>query len=145
MYTYDPAGQIIIVWPEFECLLTRFFVYWGNKIVPLNKGFCIDNWHWQFLTHYVHWDFDSKNTSHLRFLQEPFILDVCKPLKEKLKKFYVGPRRYSHLSILESHGQARINLKKKLGYNINFLSIWPFMRHPCFPTIKVSKVSFFLS
>ena len=40
-----------------------------------------------------------------------FILDVCKPLKKKLKIFYVGPRRYSHLSVLESHGQARINLK----------------------------------
>ena len=30
-------------------------------------------------------------------------------------------------------------------YNIYFLSTWPFMHHPCFPTEKVSKVAFFLS
>ena len=29
------------------------------------------------------------------------------------------------------------------GYNINYLSIWPFMCHSCFPTEKVSKVAFF--
>ena len=30
-------------------------------------------------------------------------------------------------------------LKIFFGYNINYLSIWPFMRHPCFPTRKASK------
>ena len=34
---------------------------------------------------YVDWDFNGKNTSHLRFLQKPFILDVGKPLKKKWK------------------------------------------------------------
>ena len=39
---------------------------------------------------------------------------------------------------------GRINLIFFLGYNIYFLSIWPFMSHPCFPTKKVSKVAFFI-
>ena len=29
-----------------------------------------------------------------------------------------------------------------LGYDINYLSIWPFMGHPWFPTRKASKLSF---
>ena len=92
--------------------------------------------------HYVYRDFNSKSTSHFQFLLKPFILDVCRPLKKKLTIFYVGPRRYSHLSVLESQGQARINLKFFLGYNITFLSIWPFMRHPCFPPKRSQKCHF---
>ena len=34
------------------------------------------------------------------------------------------------------------DLKKFLGYDINYLSIWPFMCHPWFPTRKASKLSF---
>jgi len=39
---------------------------------------------------------------------------------------------------------GRINLKKNLGYDIKYLSIWAFMRYPCFLTEKVSKVTFIL-
>ena len=35
-----------------------------------------------------------------------------------------------------------INLKIFLGYDINYLSIWPFMGHPWFPTRKASKLIF---
>ena len=62
--------------------------------------------------------------------------------ENKLKIFYVGPWRYPHLSVLESHGQARINLKFFLGYKINFLSIWPLMRPPCFPPKRSQKWHF---
>ena len=34
------------------------------------------------------------------------------------------------------------DLKKILGYDINYLSIWPFMCHPWFPTRKASKLTF---
>ena len=34
------------------------------------------------------------------------------------------------------------DLKIFLGYDINYLSIWPFMRHPWFPTRKASKLIF---
>ena len=34
------------------------------------------------------------------------------------------------------------NLKIFLGYDINYLSIWPFMRHPWFSTRKASKLTF---
>ena len=37
---------------------------------------------------------------------------------------------------------GRIKLKKKLGYDIKYLSIWAFMRYPCFLTQKVSKGTF---
>ena len=36
----------------------------------------------------------------------------------------------------------RINLKIFLGYDFNYLSIWPFMGHPWFPTRKASKLTF---
>ena len=34
------------------------------------------------------------------------------------------------------------NLKIFLGHHINYLSIWPFMCHPWFPTRKASKLTF---
>ena len=34
------------------------------------------------------------------------------------------------------------DLKIFLGFDINYLSIWPFMRHPWFPTRKASKLIF---
>ena len=37
---------------------------------------------------------------------------------------------------------GRINLKICLGYDMNYLSIGPFMRHPWFPTRKASKLTF---
>jgi hypothetical protein len=39
---------------------------------------------------------------------------------------------------------GRINLKFFWGYDIKYLSIWAFMRYPCFLTEKVSKVTFIL-
>ena len=33
-------------------------------------------------------------------------------------------------------------LKKFFGYDINYLSIWPFIGHPWFPTRKASKLRF---
>ena len=41
-----------------------------------------------------------------QFLQKPFILDKCMPLKKKIKIFNDRLQRYSHLSVLESRGQA---------------------------------------
>ena len=41
----------------------------------------------------------------------------------------------SILSVLRCTWTGRINLKIFLGYDINYLSIWPFMCHPWFPTI----------
>ena len=47
-----------------------------------------------------------------------------------------------HFIRFEMHMDGRINLKILLGYHINFLSIWPFMHHPWFPTRKSSKLTF---
>ena len=38
---------------------------------------------------------------------------------------------------------GQINLKILLGYSINYLSIWPFMHYPWFPTRKASKTTIF--
>ena len=48
----------------------------------------------------------------------------------------------STLSVLRCTWTSRINLKIFLGYNINYLSIWPFMCHTWFPTRKASKLTF---
>ena len=44
--------------------------------------------------------------------------------------------------VLRCTWTGRINLKICLGYDINYLSIWPFMRHPWFPSRKASKLTF---
>ena len=48
----------------------------------------------------------------------------------------------STLSVLRCTWTGQINLKIFLGYDINYLSIWPFMCHPWFPTRKTSKLTF---
>ena len=47
-----------------------------------------------------------------------------------------------HIIRFEMRMDRRINLKIFLGYDINYLSIWPFMHHPWFPTRKASKLIF---
>ena len=49
---------------------------------------------------------------------------------------------WSTLSIFKCTWPSRINLKTFLEYDISYLSIWPFMRHPGFPTTKASKLTF---
>ena len=59
------------------------------------------------------------------------------------KKFFRGGFFFkSTLSVLRCTWTGRINLKIFLGYHINYLSIWPFMCHPWFPTRKASKLTF---
>ena len=48
----------------------------------------------------------------------------------------------STLSVLRCTWTGRINLKIFLGYHINYLSSWPFMCHPWFPTRKASNLTF---
>ena len=64
---------------------------------------------------------------------------------EKKCKFFFSRWLFffkSTLSVLRCTWTGRINLKIFLGYDINYLSIWPFMRHPWFPTRKASKLTF---
>ena len=89
------------------------------------------------------WDFNSKNTGHFQFLQKLFILDVCK-LKKKIENFLSGTHEIIPFIRFEIAWTGQINLKKNLGHDIKYLSIWAFMSYPCFPTEKVSKVTFIL-
>ena len=47
-----------------------------------------------------------------------------------------------HIIHFEIWDLRSIDLKIFLGYDINYLSIWPFMCHPWFPTRKASKLTF---
>ena len=70
------------------------------------------------------------------------LLDESIEKKCKKKNFHGGLFFKSTLSILRCTWTGRTNLKILLGYNINYLNIWPFMRHPWFPTRKASKLKF---
>ena len=63
---------------------------------------------------------------------------------EKIFRFFFSRWLFfkSTLSVLRCTWTGWINLKIFLGYDINYLSIWPFMCHPWFPTRKASKLTF---
>ena len=73
----------------------------------------------------------------LSCLLDEWIAKMCKKIFFMMALFLK-----SNLSILRCTWTGGINLKILLGYNINCLRIWPFMRHPLFPTIKASKLIF---
>ena len=62
--------------------------------------------------------------------------------KKRQNKIFHGVFFKSTLSVLRCTWTDGINLKIFLGYNINYLSIWPFICHPWFPTRKASKLTF---
>ena len=70
------------------------------------------------------------------------LLDEGIEKKCKKKNFFHSGFFLIHFIRFEMHMDGRINLKILLGYHINFLSIWPFMHHPWFPTRKSSKLTF---
>ena len=47
-----------------------------------------------------------------------------------------------HIICFEIWDLRSKDLKIFLGHDVNYLSIWPFMRHPWFPTRKASKLTF---
>ena len=61
---------------------------------------------------------------------------------KKIKKIPCGTSEIFAFIRFGSHWRARINLNYFGGYNINFLSIWPFMCHPCFPPNMSQKWHF---
>ena len=69
---------------NYEFTFVLKFRYW--------LVFCLKNAKFrEWFPHYVDWVFNSKNTSHFQFFQNPFILDndICKPLK-KNENFLCG-------------------------------------------------------
>ena len=71
------------------------------------------------------------------YLLDEWIEKICKNFF-----FHGGFFFKSTLSVLRCTWTGRINLKIFLGHHINYLSIWPFMCHPWFPTRKASKLTF---
>ena len=61
----------------------------------------------------------------------------CKNIKKKFFTVAFWDNPYHLFWDLRSR-----DLKKILGYDINYLSIWPFMGHPWFPIRKASKLRF---
>ena len=64
----------------------------------------------------------------------------CKNIKKKFFSRWLF--EIIHIIRFEIWDLRSRDLKNFLGYDINYLSIWPFMRHPWFPTRKASKLIF---
>ena len=64
----------------------------------------------------------------------------CKNIKKKIFSRWLF--EIIHIIRFEIWDLRSRDLKIFLGYDINYLSIWPFMGHPWFPTRKASKLSF---
>ena len=64
----------------------------------------------------------------------------CKNIKKK--NFSRWLFEIIHIIRFEIWDLRSRDLKKFLGYDINYLSIWPFIGHPWFPTRKASKLIF---
>ena len=71
---------------------------------------------------------------------------ICKIKIELIKRSFIFLHleyHRSHCWYIEPRNREKIwDLKIFLGYDINYLSIWPFMGHPWFPTRKASKLTF---
>ena len=91
--------------------------------------------HCMFLEHW--------NRQRILFDIEPsFLCLLDEGIVKKWDFFFTVAFFISTLSILRCTWTGQINLKIFLGYHINYLSIWPFMCHPWFPTRKASKLTF---
>ena len=90
-----------------------------------------------FLEHWNRQKILSDIQQHFSFLLDEGIAKKCRK-----KKFRGGFFFKSILSVLRCTWTGRINLKIFLRYNINYLSIWPFMHPTWFPTRKASKLTF---
>ena len=64
----------------------------------------------------------------------------CKNIKKKFFSRWLF--EIIHIIRFEIWDLRSRDLKIFLGYDINYLSIWPFMCHPWFPTRKASKLTF---
>ena len=64
----------------------------------------------------------------------------CKNIKKKIFSRWLF--EIIHIIRFEIWDLRSRDLKIFLGYDINYLSIWPFMCHPWFPTRKASKLTF---
>ena len=88
-----------------------------------------------FLEHRNRQKILSNIRQHFSCLLDEWIAKKC---KKKSRCFFFK----SALSVLRCSWTGRINLKIFFGYDVNYLSIQPFMRHPWFPTRKASKATF---
>ena len=64
----------------------------------------------------------------------------CKNIKKNFFSWWLF--EIIHIIRFEIWDLRSRDLKIFLGYDINYLSIWPFMCHPWFPTRKASKLTF---
>ena len=128
------------IWPFTWCELQHsteetysvpvFFYYY----FPSEWGKCL---HWWFLEH---WNRQKSLTHTWQCFS--CLLDKWIAKISKKKKIHGGFLRKSTLSVLRCAWTGQINLNVFLGYDINYLSVWPFMRHLWFLTRKASKLTF---
>ena len=90
------------------------------------------------------WYIEPENREkNLRLIWQCFscLLDewIAKMSKKKISRWLF---EIIHIIRFEIWDLRPRDLKIFLGYDINYLSIWPLMRHPWFPTRKASKLIF---
>jgi hypothetical protein len=116
------------------------FPRWSHKMIisfdyswflAKNLAFLDNGAHPMFLEHWNRQKSLSNIWQHFSCLLDEWIAKLC---KKKITMFFL---KFT-LSVLRCTWTGQINLKILLGYNIYYLSIWPFMHHPWFPTRKAS-------
>ena len=90
------------------------------------------------------WYIEPRNKEKsLRLIWQGFscLLDewIAKISKKKISRWLF---EIIHIICFQIWDLRSRDLKIFLGYDINYLSIWPFMHHPWFPTRKASKLIF---
>ena len=80
----------------------------------------------------------KKSYTHLTAFFMPAWWMDCKNIKKKSRWLF----EIIHIIRFEIWDLRSRDLKIFLGYDINYLSIWPFMCQPWFPTRKASKLAF---
>ena len=100
----------------------------------VSLGFASHRW---FLEHWNSQKSVCNVQQRFSWLLDEWIEKICKNII-----FHSGFSFKSTLSFSRCTWTGWINLKIFLGYHINYLSIWPFMCHPWFPTRKASKLTF---
>ena len=107
-----------------------------------------------FFSTFRDWDYFKNVAAHSWFLEHwnsqkslcniwhrfSYLLDEW--IEKICNLFFTVTFLKSTLSLLRCTWTGQRNLKIFLGHHINYLSIWPFMCHPWFPTRKASKLTF---
>ena len=118
----------MINWQKVKC---HIFAFWISLVV-FTLGML--PWHFWFLEHWNRQKSLRNIWQRFSCLLDEWIANISKKIFFTVA-FWDNP----HYPFWDLRSR---DLKNFLGYDINYLSIWPFIGHPWFPTRKASKLRF---